>query len=87
MAHRVISVRCGIWSPSGQSGHRPKPRQSSSILTSQIFNRDAEVVEGARRPRGRFLERDPDENLETGARLLFLLTDLYPARDAAALRG
>ena len=31
MAHRVISLRCGIWSLPGHSGHRASPHQSGSI--------------------------------------------------------
>jgi hypothetical protein len=31
MAHRVISLRCGIWSLPGQGGHWSSPHESSSI--------------------------------------------------------
>ena len=31
VAHRVISLRCGIWSLPGHSGHRASPYQSGSI--------------------------------------------------------
>jgi hypothetical protein len=34
LAHRVISVRCGIWSLSGQSGHRPSRANQARFMNT-----------------------------------------------------
>ena len=61
MAHRVISLRCGIWSLSGHGGHR-RWGTASPQLQPRIFSRQISSMDAVARSR-QFLRapKDPDD--------------------------